>query len=210
MAYDNTHVWAAYNVLTAAQLQQISDNMDYVYTYLPSGSNAGFRTAGAFIPDPWTYGYGTSDTWTANRIYCMMIRIESQFKVDGFYATAKGGISTGHYGAGIYTLAGNLLIGGVSGNVAASNPISITCAATLVPVGMYLLAGTCDATGAISYVLEIENDILPCFNVVTTMRGYTATTSTSGVLPASINPSLTAISTKTGGSPNWVLHHAAW
>lgn len=31
MAYDNSHVWVVYNVLTAAQMQQISDNMTVVY-----------------------------------------------------------------------------------------------------------------------------------------------------------------------------------
>jgi len=204
MAYDNTHVWVVYNVLTAPQMTQISDNIDWLHTQLTSA--AGVNGVSSFYPSPLQIDSSNQGAVTANRVYATRIHLEAQCKVDGFYGYGGNATNT-RWGAGIYDVAGTtLLCSGVTAQLAAV-AIPITCAATLIPAGTYWLAMTGDAQGLLAAArIAIGNNQLATMNSPDVTFGYSATASAAGVLPATIALPLTAVSTQGAAMAIWAIH----
>jgi hypothetical protein len=207
MAYDNSWVPVVYNVLTAPQLQQVVDNIEWLHDAVTA--SAGVNGVSCFHPFPITNKDANQQVLTANRIFCTRIHLTAQCKVDGFYGYNSNATAT-RFGAGIYTIDGTtLLCSGVTaplGNVA----VPITCAATLIPAGVYWLAMTGDAAGALHGQSTYAGGLVAALNSPDVTFGYTATTSAAGVLPATIALPLTATNVQSGPFANWALHTATY
>jgi hypothetical protein len=203
MAYDNSHVWVVYNVLTAAQLTQISDNIDWLHTqFTICGPNG--RTF--FLPHPLTLDWASSTTMTANRIYLTRIIIFSPIKLKSFLVCPNGASPATRWGGGLYDTSGNLLVSGVTAQISGTTAANPTPAsATLIPAGVYLMAMTGDAAG-LPYGREQKSAAhMTAMNAIVVAYGYTATASALGVLPASVNTALTSINANSDAFANWQI-----
>ena len=205
MAYDNSHVWVVYNVLTAPQMQQQSDNIGYLYTEVTTNIPAKASGVTCFFPPEILYVYNTAQTAiTANRVYLSRISWPHQRKVKGF-AGVFTGVNT-RWGAGIYTLDGTtLLCSGVTGSIGAGT-IVVNCAAnTIIYPGVYWLAMTGDAASALNGAFGWGAPIIGAINTTDVIHGYTATVSAAGVLPASVALPPTAINVAGGPNVSWAI-----
>jgi hypothetical protein len=208
MTYDNTWVPVVYNVLTAAQLQQMVDNMTYVKT---NSDYVWVRNPGQFIPPPLNEGIHADSpgAMTANRIYVAKICLPVGLKVSGFIQgsnTATAGV----YGAGLYTTAGAVVVKGVSGSVANAVIHAVPASAVEVPAGEYYMAAACSAAGVFRNSYKTFDATLWGYrDNYDVIFGYTSTTATVGVLPDAIavGGSLTAITGNTGPFANWIIEY---
>jgi hypothetical protein len=203
MAYDNTWVPVVYNVLTAPQLQQIVDNIEWLHTQLTINGPDG---NGFFLPAPLTVDWSASNTMVADRIHITRIVIPSPIKLKSFYAAGQGASPATRWGGGLYDTAGNLLVSGVTTQKTGAVVINpVPASPVLIPAGVYLMAMTGDANGIILGRENKVTDHLTQMNAIVTTYGYTATVSAAGVLPASINTALTGSTNPAGPLAIWLL-----
>jgi hypothetical protein len=203
MAYDNTWVPVVYNVLTAPQLQQMVDNIEWLHTQLTINGPDG---SGLFVPNPIDCLWNSSNTMVANRIHITRIILHAPIKLNSFMAPGQGASPATRWGGGLYDTAGNLLVSGVTTQKTGSVVINpVPASSVLIPAGVYLMAMTGDANGIINVREAKVADQMSYMNAIVTTYGYTDTVSALGVLPASINTALTGVTNPAGPVAIWTL-----